>query len=165
MLFKIWTILFSSLLLAGVIFYVYSDINVGASYRLFHVKAKNFLDFLLPVLVSGFIVSLVLGFLITLFFPHAFAGPLYRIEKELDAIGRGDLTKQIELRKGSEVKELAEAVNRMTRQLRQQVEIVRDAANEMAKMIEESSQGDEEAADKLAAASQRLQAAMKDFKL
>lgn len=166
MLCKIWLILFTSLLLAGVIFYVYSDISVGNSYRLFHVKAENFLDFLFPVLVSGFVVSLILGLLVTLFFPHAFAGPLYRIEKELESIGRGDLAKEIRLRKGSEVTELAEAVNRMTRDLRQRMEAIRDAADEMAKVIQaDPDRRGEETAEDLTAANERLRATLKEFKL
>jgi len=166
MLFKIWLIVFVSLLLAAAVFYIYSDINVGNSYRLFHVKAKNFLDFLLPVLLSGFVISLVLGALVALFFPHAFAGPIYRIEKELESIGRGDLTKQIQLRRGSEVTELAEAVNQMIRDLRGQVTAVRDAADEMSQIIQEAStRGGDESIEKVAAANQRLRTTLKDFKL
>ena len=139
MLFKIWMILFVSLLISGAIFYLYSDINVGASYRLFHVKAKNFLDFLLPVLVGGFATSLVLGILVALFFPHAFAGPLHRIEKELGAIGHGDLSKRITLRKGSEVHELADAINEMAENLRNQVRRIRDAGDEINDIIQDTS--------------------------
>ncbi|RLC24917.1 MAG: hypothetical protein DRH21_04760 [Deltaproteobacteria bacterium] len=83
------------------------------SYRLFHVKANNFLDFLFPVLLAGFFSSLVLGFLAAVFFPYAIAGPLYRIEKKLVDIGNGDLKKKIKLRKGDEVGELADSINIM----------------------------------------------------
>ena len=166
MLFKVWAIVFISLLLAGIIFYLYSNINVGNSYRLFHVKAKNFLDFLLPVLVSGFFASLILGVLIALFFPHAFAGPLYRIEKELAGIGGGDLTKKIRLRKGSEVPELVDAINAMVADLRAQVQKISDAAEEMGGIIKKSSsQGADETLGKIEEANKRLQGAVKNFKL
>jgi len=166
MLFKVWAIVFISLLLAGIIFYLYSNINVGNSYRLFHVKAKNFLDFLLPVLVSGFFASLILGVLIALFFPHAFAGPLYRIEKELAGIGGGDLTKKIKLRKGSEVPELVDAINEMVADLRAQVQKISDAAEEMGGIIKKSSsQGADETLGKIEEANKRLQGAIKNFKL
>ena len=72
MLLKIWSIIFITLLLTGIIFYFYSDINVGKSYRLFHVKADNFLDFLFPVLLAGFFSSLVLGFFAAVFFADGF---------------------------------------------------------------------------------------------
>ena len=109
MFFKVLGVLLVALLVGGTIFYFYSDINVGTSYRLFHVKATNFLDFLLPVLLSGFFVSLLVGGFVALFFPHNFAGPLFRIESELIDIGRGNFSKKLKLRKGSEVNDLADA--------------------------------------------------------
>lgn len=166
MLFKVWAIVFMSLLLAGIIFYLYSNINVGNSFRLFHVKAKNFLEFLLPVLVSGFFASLILGVLIALFFPHAFAGPLYRIEKELAAIGGGDLTKEIKLRKRSEVPELAAAINTMVADLRSQVLKISDVAEEIRDTAQKSSsQGADVTLGKIEVASEKLQGALRNFKL
>lgn len=100
MLLKILAIVLASLLLAGIIFYFYSDIAAGKSYRLFHVKADNFLDFLFPVLIAGFFASLILGVIAALFFPHAIAGPIYRIEQNFDDIEKGNLNKEISFRKG-----------------------------------------------------------------
>jgi methyl-accepting chemotaxis protein len=164
MLFKIWMILFVSLLLAGIVFYFYSDINVGKSYRLFHVKAKNFLDFLLPVLVCGFVTSLVLGILVALFFPHAFAGPLHRIENELREIGKGDLSRRIALRKGSEVHELADAVNDMATGLREQVRGIKAAGDEINDFIQKvSPENVEESLRRLKEANGRLQESVNRF--
>jgi methyl-accepting chemotaxis protein len=164
MLIKIWLILFVSLLVAGVIFYFYSDINVGKSYRLFHVKAKNFLDFLLPVLVCGFVTSLVLGVLVALFFPHAFAGPLHRIEKELKDIGHGNLDKRIMLRKGSEIHDLANAINDMTENLRNKIQGIRDAGGQINEIVEKvSPKNIEEDMRKLKETNERFQESMKSF--
>lgn len=164
MLVKIWIILFVSLLLAGIIFYFYSNINVGTSYRLFHVKAKNFLDFLLPVLVLGFFTSLVLGVLVALFFPHAFAGPLHRIENELRDIGRGNLNKRITLRKGSEIHDLADAVNEMSENLAKQVQGMKDAAAEINEIVDKASpENMEESLRELKQSNDRLQESVKRF--
>jgi methyl-accepting chemotaxis protein len=166
MLFKVWGIVFLSLVLAGAVFYFYSNINVGISYRLFHVKARNFLEFLLPVVVCGFFSSLILGVVVALFFPHAFAGPLHRIEKDLVDIGNGDLTKLIKLRKGSEVPDLANAINVMVADLRDQVRRINDTAEEISKLLEEGSAEDtERTLEKVNRASANLQAEMKKFRI
>jgi methyl-accepting chemotaxis protein len=166
MLLKIWTILFVASLFAGLVFYFYGNVNVGNSYRLFHVKAKNFLDFLLPVLVSGFVGSLVLGGLIALFFPHAFAGPLHRIERELVDIGAGNLDKVITLRKGSEVHELADAINDMAANLRVKMQNIKQVCEEINAGVEEFSAGDSESGLKrIADGNGRLQESLKRFKL
>ena len=138
MLVKIWGIIFITLLLTGIIFYFYSDINVGKSYRLFHVKANNFLDFLFPVLLAGFFSSLVLGFLAAVFFPYAFAGPLYRIEKELVDIGKGNLTKKIKIRKGDEVGDLADSVNVMVEGLRANIKKIGDISGHIDELVEQA---------------------------
>ncbi len=139
MLVKIWSIIFITLLLTGIIFYFYSDINIGKSYRLFHVKADNFLDFLFPVLLIGFFSSLVLGFFAAVFFPYAIAGPLYRIEKELVDIGKGDLKKRIKIRKGDEVGELADSINIMVEELRIKIKKMEDISGHIDELVAQAS--------------------------
>lgn len=166
MLIKIWGIVFISLVLASVVFYFYSNINVGTSYRLFHVKAKNFLDFLFPVLVCGFFASLILGTVVALFFPHPFAGPLHRIENELVDIGRGNLSKQIKLRKGSEAHDLADTVNAMVAGLRDQIKIISDAADEIGKLVEKASpDSGDKTLDEIKLASAKLHKAVERFRV
>ena len=138
MLVKIWSIIFITLLLTGIIFYFYSDINVGKSYRLFHVKANNFLDFLFPVLLTGFFSSLVLGFLAAVFFPYAIAGPLYRIEKELVDIGNGNLKKKIKIRKGDEIGDLADSVNIMVEELSAKIKKIGDISGHIDELVEQA---------------------------
>lgn len=139
MLVKIWSIIFITLLLTGIIFYFYSDINIGKSYRLFHVKADNFLDFLFPVLLIGFFSSLVLGFFAAVFFPYAIAGPLYRIEKELVDIGKGDLKKRIKIRKGDEVGEVADSINIMVEELRIKIKKMEDISGHIDELVAQAS--------------------------
>lgn len=166
MLVKIWGIILASLLVTGIIFYFYSDINIGKSYRLFHVKADNFMDFLAPVLVFGFLVSLVLGFIASLLFPHAFAGPLYRIERELAEIGRGDLCKNIRLRKGDEVKDLVDSINVMTGELRDKIKTISDISGQIGELAEKATdEGPDETIKKIKLANANLQEAINKFTL
>ncbi len=136
MLLKIWITLFIALIVFGTVFYFYSDITIGDSYRQFHIKAKNFLDFLLPVVLLGFGVSLVLGFIGALFFPHSIAGPIYRIERELIEIGEGDLSKKLKLRKKDSCKNLAENVNKMVDELRDKIKKIGDYSDKIASLVD-----------------------------
>lgn len=136
LLLKIWAIIFVSLLLISIIFYFYSDVTVGYSFRLFHLKAENFLDFLFPAVLTGFFASLILGVIAALFFPHAIAGPIYRLERELVDIGKGNLNKEVKFRKGDEVKDLADSVNTMIGELRGKVKTISDSSEKIGKLIE-----------------------------
>jgi methyl-accepting chemotaxis protein len=53
----------------------------------------------------------VAGLLIALFLPQKIAGPIFRVEEDLQQIRGGDLTKKVTMRCGDILKELAEHVN------------------------------------------------------
>ncbi len=57
----------------------------------------------------------------SIFVSHKLAGPIYRFEKEAKAIGEGDLTVKFKLRKGDELKELADALEKMVGFLRSKI--------------------------------------------
>jgi len=166
MLVKIWSIIFITLLLTGIIFYFYSDINVGKSYRMFHVKANNFLDFLFPVLLIGFFSSLVLGFFAAIFFPYAIAGPLYRIEKELVDIGNGNLKKKINIRKGDEIGDLADSMNTMVEALRAKIKKMGDISGHIDELVAQASgENADDIVKKIKAENTSLQETVNTFKL
>lgn len=109
---KISLILFVSQLLSGLIFFYFSNQEITASFQMFHVKARNFLDFLWPVVAASVVISLALGFFASLFFPKSIAGGLYRIEEDLKKVNaEGDLSVQIRLRDGDQVAALAAQIN------------------------------------------------------
>ena len=104
-------IVFSCLFLLCIIFYFYSNREIGASFVAFHVKARNFLDMLWPMVAISFLASLLIGVVASLFSPKVYAGPLYRIEEDLKQAIAGDLTKRIKLRDGDEGQELTKQLN------------------------------------------------------
>jgi two-component system phosphate regulon sensor histidine kinase PhoR len=91
------------------------------------------------VLLIGFFSSLVLGFFAAVFFPYAIAGPLYRIEKELVDIGKGDLKKRIKIRKGDEVGELADSINIMVEELRIKIKKMEDISGHIDELVAQAS--------------------------
>ncbi|MGE4579893.1 MAG: HAMP domain-containing protein [Desulfuromonadales bacterium] len=125
MIARISSILFICLLLSSAVYYHFANVEITSSFKLFHIKARSFLDMLLPTVAYSFVFSLVVGFIASLFFPKNYAGSVYRIEQDLKQIREGDLRKRITLRKGDEVKELADQVNTLVQQFHDQVLSIR----------------------------------------
>ncbi len=50
---------------------------------------------------------------------HRIVGPMIRIKRALEAIGAGDFTQRIQLRKDDALQDLAEAINKMAENLQQ----------------------------------------------
>ncbi len=78
-------------------------------------------SFLLPVvfytgLITAALISIAV-ILVALFVSHKIAGPVFRLEKDIGVIGNGDLSYSIHLRKGDQLRELAEDINQMTTKL------------------------------------------------
>jgi len=131
---KIFLLLFISLLLSGAIFYQFANQEVTSSFQMFHIKARNFLDFLFPVILSSFAISLVVGTIGSLFFPKPIAGGLYRIEKDLQTvIDNKDLTVQIGLRNGDQMTTLASQINTLLSDLRGTIQKLDEDLKELEK--------------------------------
>ena len=79
------------------------------------MRAINFTLFLR----LAFIAPLVA--LISIFLSHRVAGPLFRIERFIRSVARGDLSSRLQLRKNDELKDVAGAINDMTDDLKNRV--------------------------------------------
>ncbi|MBU0759045.1 MAG: hypothetical protein KKA34_01600 [Candidatus Omnitrophica bacterium] len=75
-------------------------------------------------------------FILGLFFSHKIAGPVYRIEKSLYEIIKGNLTLKIRLRKGDELWDLANLLTTLTESFNNSVSVNKDAAVKAQKEIE-----------------------------
>jgi len=65
-------------------------------------------------------------FIMALLFSHKIAGPVYRIEKSLYQIAKGNLGLRVKLRKRDELKDLAEMINLMTENLSKTISIAKE---------------------------------------
>ncbi len=118
MILRLAVILFISLLISSLVYYYFADIKITNSFRLFHIHAQNFLDFLLPMVIGAFFISLAAGMVAVLFFPKHFVGSLYRIEQDVKQMAAGDLSLRIQLRKGDQNQSLAESINQLISMLK-----------------------------------------------
>ncbi len=81
------------------------EFSSDAKYR------KAVLERLLLIFGVGILIIVVQIALLTVFFSHKLAGPIYRFEKVCNAVIAGDYTEKIYLRKGDEMQNLARLFN------------------------------------------------------
>jgi methyl-accepting chemotaxis protein len=110
---------------SGGIIYWMSRSAVTSTFENSRLVIKSTADFILPsVLLSSIFVIIAVGFatiVVTLFTSHRIAGPLYRMQKDLEAISQGDLNVRFSLRKNDEIKALADTLNDMTEVFRRNI--------------------------------------------
>jgi methyl-accepting chemotaxis protein len=163
---KLTGILLLSLLLSSGVYYYFANQEITASFQLFHVKARNFLDFLLPVVAISFAVSVLVGIIASLFFPKNVAGPLYRIEQDLRRMAAGDLSFRINLRHGDEAEPVAGQINHLVGVFRETIISVQDALHEVQQICGDRAETPpEERQDKLRVIHERIVKKINRFKV
>lgn len=98
-------------------------------------------------LIPKLIVLILVMAVVSIFISHKIAGPIYRFEKSAKAIEEGDLTLKFKLRQGDELKELADALDKMTASLRSKIKGALDYVGEFSDGLDKLakiSQGSEE---------------------
>lgn len=89
-----------------------------AIYTIYDLKVRIF-----PLIFASYYSIAILAVVtvaiavIAVFFSHKIAGPLYRLERSLEAIGSGDLTVVTHFRGDDQLKALADDINVMVRSL------------------------------------------------
>lgn len=116
------SILFVCLFISSAVYFQLANQEIESSFRMFHIKARNFLDLLFPVVGLSFVVSLGCGVMASLFFPKSYAGALYRIEEDLKkVVDTADLTVRIKLRDGDQATALASQANGLLEDFRRRI--------------------------------------------
>jgi len=121
--FCILALLGSALFCMSLYYSVDRDISLGYSQALEsvrHLKGGFFRYFLYKETAVIIVMFIAVG-VVTLIMSHRIAGPIWRVEQTARAIGKGDLTCSIKLRKNDELQTLAGQMNLVTKNLRLQV--------------------------------------------
>ncbi len=124
-----------SAVVAAMILYFYARQEVVGSFFDAHVKLRRVSDLLLPVVLSGTVVSLIGGALLALFVPQKIAGPLYRIEMDLKAVAQGDLAVKVKLRDTDTLQDFAERVDEAVGALRGRVQELKNLHDELEQAV------------------------------
>ena len=127
----IFTIIFS-LLSADTLTIVYDNYNLQIG--------KTPLVLLREILSTNWIFIVAGGLTVvvfSMFLTHRFAGPMFRFEKSVDEMTRGNLNFMIHLRAKDEGKELAEKINRLILMLSSNLREVRHLSGEIDSRLED----------------------------
>lgn len=107
-------------------------------------KLSTIFDSVNGILVKWIVVFIFVIAILSIFVSHKIAGPVYRLEETTRIIASGDLTYQIHLRHGDELRDLQEAFNKMSDSLRNMVakdrEVIEkliDAGNKLKSTIDQ----------------------------
>ncbi len=127
----IFTIIFS-LLSADTLTIVYDNYNLQIG-KTPVVLLREILSANWIFIVAGGLAVAVLSMFLT----HRFAGPMFRFEKSVDEMIKGNLNFMIHLRTKDEGKELAEKINRLILMLSSNLREVRHLSGEIDRKLED----------------------------
>ncbi|MEW6380644.1 MAG: HAMP domain-containing protein [bacterium] len=164
---RILLIVVISSVISGSIFYLYSNRTIESTYRQFHVQLHNMRQVLIPWTLVALGLGGFAAFAAALFYPQKIAGPIYRLERKIQSIGRGNLNGEIRLRPGDELHDLAREINQMGVSLRERLLSARKASDRLETMIREdlSRHCSHEVVDKLHHESVELRRIFDEFTL
>lgn len=91
---------------------------------------KNLLFSLLWVFGTGVLLVIIQIVLLTIFFSHKVAGPIFRLEKTCHSMIQGDYSGEIHLRKGDELQNLALLMNEVNNVTRQRLRILAESTDD-----------------------------------
>lgn len=132
---KFCTIVIIGAVISGSIIYAMSRSTVTTSFVNSRLTIKSTAGYILPALLLGSAVVIVLASLatvaVTLFTSHSIAGPLYRIERDIEEVVSGNLKKKFSLRQNDEIKPLAASLDNMTKVLRSEIDQVKRGVYEL----------------------------------
>ncbi len=85
------------------------------------------------IIIPGFVLLMVQVLLLTIFFSHKLAGPVYRLEIGMSRILDGDYSERVRLRDGDQLRNLADLLNEVTEQSSRTIKAIAAASSEEEK--------------------------------
>ena len=115
---KFIILIFMEVVFAIAIFAFISRGTITTGYAGPELQVEGTLDFFLPTFSLFNLIAAILlgitGIIVFILVSHKIAGPLYRFEKSLKEISKGDLSLRCDLRKADQLVELADSLNQFT---------------------------------------------------
>ncbi|MDP2923009.1 MAG: methyl-accepting chemotaxis protein [Candidatus Omnitrophota bacterium] len=124
----------------GVILILFSTKSTTVAMENTKVTAKGTADFIFPLMLQTILIvtifSAVTTSILTLFVSHKIAGPLFRLRREIEKLGEGNLNVNFNIREGDQLRNLATSLAAMSYSLRGKIEALRRDFLEIKEMIE-----------------------------
>ena len=129
---KFCLLVIAGIFFIGILLYIVGHKNLGATYSQAISAMVSFKKILLTAIIMTVFIQVVIisivAIFISLYASHKIAGPIYRLEKNLEAIGDGDLSAfEIRLRDKDQIQELAKSFEAMCCGFKGKVRKIRDA--------------------------------------
>lgn len=109
---------------------------IGSDFRIARTS-----EFFLPtLLVSNLIIigiTAIIGIAVMVYMSHRIAGPLYRFEKILTDIGRGDLTQRFKLRDNDQLSELSESITELTTTMDKRISDIKLRTHDLTGLLQD----------------------------
>ncbi|MEW6101567.1 MAG: hypothetical protein AB1481_04660 [Candidatus Omnitrophota bacterium] len=138
---KFCTLIVIGSFLSTVIIYLLTGKTLTTVFENSRLVIKSTADFILPAtLLSSALVVIIIGaftILITLFSSHRIAGPLYRMEKDIQELSSGNLKIKFSLRDSDELKALAENLQKLAAFFHANISTLKNAFFELEGLIDE----------------------------
>lgn len=129
------------------------------------VVVKSTTDFILPLIAQTLVIVIIFSALsvtiLTLLTSHKIAGPLYRLRKEVEKLGDGNLNVNFNVRARDQLKNFSSALTAMAYSLRGKIESLRREFLEFKEMVEKLSTREK---DKLIEKLKSIEAKINSFK-
>ncbi len=101
------------------------------------------LGVLWPRLLLIILVNVIIVVIIGVFYSHQFAGPSYKLEKNIREIAQGDLSFKITLRKGDSMHNVADSLNMMVDNFRNVIHKAKDLTRQIKQEAEKAASEEE----------------------
>ena len=127
--------------ISTILLFILSRDTLTSSSRSSRLTIENTGIAILPNIIFSNLITLALislaAIAVTLFVSHKIAGPLFRLEKEVEEIGEGNLTRKVMFREKDQITALADGLTQMTASLNKRVLEVRTGVE---RLIESASE-------------------------
>jgi len=104
--------------ISSAVIYYFSSQSVTTVFEDSRIEIKPSTEFIMPGLLLSIFISVILvgsaTIAVVMFLTHRIAGPLYKIEKSLERVSKGDLSFEVAFRSNDEMIKLAESFNMAT---------------------------------------------------
>jgi methyl-accepting chemotaxis protein len=136
---------FVSLLVVGavissMILYFFAGDKLESSYYEAHSSIKSMWDILgTTVLATNFISLVIISFAtvyVVLFLSHKIAGPLYKLEKNINEISNGNLDLHVYFREGDQIQSVGTALENMVNKLSERVKVISQVSTDISTVVE-----------------------------
>ena len=111
----------SAVLTMGLLLYLSNDSNTVAIENT-RVIVKTTADFILPMTVQTILISVVFSgvavIALTLFYSHKISGPLFRLTREIEAVGQGDLTRGFQTRGNDQLQKFSQGLLKTSEEIK-----------------------------------------------